>query len=115
MKRSRGTTHFTSDEILRIVDDIRDSMTQGTVAGGENARRQHFEKKYPEFADRHRHLFDMVCENEFDRDRLKYMLEMRDSIEKKDISFENASKQIGQKMFDVYVKPKINGGAGTDV
>lgn len=114
MKRSRGTTHFTSEEIMRIVDDIRSCIDGGMVAGGENARRQQFEKKYPEFADRHRHLFDMVCEDEFDRDRLKYMLAMRDSIEKNKISFEDASKEVGQKMFDVYVKPKI-GGAAPDV
>lgn len=115
MKRSRGTTHFTSKEIMQIVDDIRLSIDAGEVSGGENARRQEFEKKYPEFAQRHRHLFDMVCEDKFDKERLTYMLHMRDSIEKKEISFEDASKNIGQTMFDVYVKPKLNNGGAPSV
>jgi hypothetical protein len=106
MKRSQGTSYYTTDDILRIVNEIRAYVDAGTTPN-ETRRRQVLEKMYPEFAMRHAHLFTMVCEENFDMDRLQFMLSLRDQVEKKEVSFEDASKTVGEVMFNAYVKDKI--------
>jgi len=54
-------------------------------------------------------IFNQIIQQEkIDMDKLKYMLDMLRSIGKKQISFENASKEVGQKFADEYVKPLVD-------
>lgn len=106
MKRSRGTTYFATGDILRIVKEIR-QVVESNEYPTENTRREVLEKRYPEFATRHAHLFTMACETNFDMDRLEFMLNLRDKVENKKVTFEDASKTVGQVMFDSYIKDKV--------
>lgn len=91
-----------TDKILEIVTDIRN------YKGSHNSKVEHFEKKYPEFVANYVSLFDMACQPEFDFDRLKYMLDLKDKIDQKKVSFDAASREVGQKMFDIYVKDRLD-------
>ena len=53
-------------------------------------------------------IFKQLIEQEnFNMEKLKYMLDMLKSIGEKKITFENASKEVGQKFADEYVKPLV--------
>lgn len=93
---------LSSDEIMTIIKDIR------SMSGTEKNRFDASTKKYPDFADKYPHLLKMACETTFDISRLEYMLNLRDSIDRKKVTFEDASKEIGQVMFDAYVRDKID-------
>lgn len=100
MKRDRDA-ELSNAELLAIVDIAREF--QGSVKD----RRTMMERKYPDFASRYPFLFDMVCQDDFDMNRFKYMLEMREKVTARNMSHYDASKEIGQKMFDIYVKDKV--------
>lgn len=91
-----------SPKIMDIVTEIRN------YDGPANRRTEYFEKKYPEFVTNYVSLFTMACEPDFDIERLRYMLDLKNKIDQNKVSFEAASREVGQKMFDVYVKDKVN-------
>lgn len=102
-KRSRNADEeLSSDEILTIVRDI---MT-APLTVKDKARV--YRTKYPEFAERYEHLFNMACEPNFEFEKLEYMIRLREKVNTGRMTFENASKQVGQKMFDEYVKPMVD-------
>lgn len=100
MKRDRDA-ELSNAELLAIVDVARG------FHGSVKERRSMMERKYPDFASRYPFLFDMVCQDDFDMDRFKYMLDMRAMVNAHNMSHYDASKEIGQKMFDIYVKDKV--------
>lgn len=104
MKRTRedDESKLSSDEIRKIIADIRG------MVGSEKRKRDLCEKKYPDFFVKCPHLCKLACEETFDFAQLDYMLAMRDSIDKKERSFEDASKEVGEVMFDKYIKDKIS-------
>lgn len=100
-KRSREDK-LSSSEVMAIIKDIR------SINGTEKQRIDASMKKYPDFAEDYPHLLKMACETTFDMSRLEYMLNLRDSINHKKVTFEDASKEIGQVMFDAYIRDKID-------
>lgn len=63
------------------------------------------DEKYKFFVDRYPMLFEMVSkEAGFDYSSFEYFLSMREEIIKKNITSEEASKQVGQVWFDKYYK-----------
>lgn len=101
VKRGRDDDKMPSADIMRIVKEIN------SFPGNMKAKQSHFEKKYPEFVTNYNMLFTMACEDNFDFGRLQYMLNLKDDIDNKKVTFENASKEVGQKMFDVYVRDNV--------
>lgn len=100
--REEDDEKISSAELVSIVQDIQ------SHPGNEHTRQQVFEKKYSKFAVAYPFLFKMACEETFDYDRFKYMLELRDKIDASKVSFEDASKEVGQRMFDTYVKHNVS-------
>ena len=90
-----------SNELLQIVKEIN------AYKGNYKMRKSVFSKKYPEFVKRYEHLFEMACEDGFDFERFLYMLNLRDKITTKATTLEAASVEVGQKMFDVYIKDNL--------
>jgi hypothetical protein len=102
-KRQRiGPDGLSSAEIMNIIHEIR------AFEGSPKDRTETFERKYPDFAKHYNHLFDMACQTTFDMEKLEYMIAMRDRVRAGGVSVEDASKEVGQKFFDIYVKPKID-------
>lgn len=99
-KRSTSDAlEFTNDEIVAIVKEIRD--------GEAGNRERVFRRKYPEFAERFTSLFSMVCAPSFDMGCLVSMLALRDRIQTDKMSLDNASKVVGQNLYDKFVADKI--------
>ena len=90
-----------SEDILAIVKDIYD------YNGKSKEKQRVFRKKYPEFAENFPVLFEMSTKDDFDYNRLRYMIHLRDNIQTAKISQHDASAKVGQMLYDVYVKDKI--------
>lgn len=90
------------DEIRQIVQDIAGGS--GTVKDKERT----FKSKYPEFAERYPMLFKMACMPDFDMHRLETIFGMMGNVRRNEISYDDASKQFGQQMFDTYIKPNLS-------
>jgi hypothetical protein len=101
MKRRRENDKLSTSEIMTIAEEVQ--SYQGTDAD----RKRVFGTKYADFAQRFPHLFAMVCDSTCNMEYLKYMLTLRDTMDKAEITFEDASKQVGQYMFDEYIKDKV--------
>ena len=106
-KRSRTETtrddaELSNSEIWTIVCDI-------VGAGGSLKDKQDtYGKKYPVFAESMPFLFDMACSPHCDLDRLRYMLTMRNNVKNDRMSLNDASKHIGQTLYDEFVAPLMD-------
>ena len=101
-KRSLEQGEFMmNDEILRIVEEIQADPSDATT------RFHKFKARYPEFVTRYPNLFDSCCEPNFDMQRLRYMLNLKASIDNKETTHEQASVEIGQRLFAKYVNPFV--------
>lgn len=89
------------DEIKTIVEEMI------TSSGSLKEKERIFQNKYPHFAERYPMLFKMACKPDFDKDRFAYILQMMSRVQSNDISYDNATKQFGQDMFDTYIKPNL--------
>ena len=63
-------------------------------------------KKYPNVG-KYDSIMTIVLSNNYDYNRLKYMLEMTSKIKKNEISEREASIQVGQVLVDEIVKPSL--------
>lgn len=108
MKRSHQEAMTTSDdfmptdEIMRIVYEIQADPSTETV------RFNKYKTRYADFATRYPNLFMSCCAPDFDINRLEYMLRMKNAVDNRRITQEAASAQIGEKMFNQYVKPIVD-------
>lgn len=111
MKRNRidNNTDFINDgydneKIIEIINEIREkyvinkNLTKDIINKIEN--------KYKFFKDRYPFLFDMSLKKDMNIDTLHYMLKLRQDIVNNDISFEDASKKVGQDIYTKYQEKK---------
>ena len=99
---AENNLEFSNDEILSIINEIRSAPQPHP-----KDRARIFRRKYPEFAERFSSLFDMACAPAFDIGCLQSMLALRDRILGNEMSVDDASKVVGQGLFDKYVKDKV--------
>jgi hypothetical protein len=71
--------------------------------------KQHvFKEKYPEFAEKYPTLFGMCCDPNSDISKLDYLLNMLKNIQTDRMTQHVASVNVGQILFDEYVKPVVH-------
>lgn len=103
-KRSRNDAideHMDSKEIRTIVLEI------ACAAGSPKEKEAFFRKRHPEFAESYPALFEMACRPGFDMNRFIYMMEMREKVMQRERTVEDASMEVGQALFNEYVKPVL--------
>lgn len=94
---------YTNEKILEIITEIRNKYNiENTDITDDN--KKDFEKNYKFFIERYPFLSDMSIKKDIDMNRLYYMLSLRQSIIDNKMSFEDASKKVGNDMFDEYHK-----------
>jgi uncharacterized protein YukE len=73
--------------------------------------KEEMKKEYDYLATKCPILFDKSLNGDFEKggelDKLNYMLGMMNKVNKKNTSFEDASKAVGQRFADEYVKPLV--------
>jgi hypothetical protein len=96
---------MTSDDIVEVVQDI---VTTTSMVRSAQVSKDLNVVKYPEFAKAFPVLFASACEPGFDIGRFMYMIQMRNEVKNEKRTMEDASKEVGQSLFDEYVKPIMN-------
>ncbi len=72
-------------------------------------REEHFGKLYPDLQQQYPFLFHKICTDPgMNLSTLEYMLQMRDALKSNNLDDKEASKQVGQAMFDSFVKPMLD-------
>ena len=70
---------------------------------------QKMEKTYKYLKESSSTIFNnFIEEDNIEMDKLKYMLDMMRSMGEKKTTYENASKEVGQRFADEYVKPLVD-------
>lgn len=87
-------------EILKIAKEIRNSSHPN--------KKLSFTAKYKSFTQQYPLLFDMCCDDSSDFSHLEFMIEMMQKVQDNKKSAEVANVDVGQKMFDHFVKPLVD-------
>ena len=103
MKRSEPESEsLSSEEILTIVTEI------SQFNWSQKEKQRVYRKKFPEFVEKYPILFEMSTKDNFDFQRLKFMLSLRNGIDNQSISQHDASVKVGQVLYNAYVKDKVD-------
>ncbi len=86
---------FDKETIKQIIEIIRNSDVEN--------KEEHFEHIYQNFKKKYPVLYSACCKNTFDMKTLNYMLDMLDKIHNNEQSQEQASIEVGQKLFSKFV------------
>lgn len=65
----------------------------------------YFSDKYPEFKKNFEVLFRTICSRDFDKKNLELLLDFYKKIIKQEVTTEEASVDVGEKLFKQYVEP----------
>lgn len=71
-------------------------------------RRPVYEHMYKAFSEAYPTLFGMSCDGKMDLAKLDFMLKMWSNVKSNTMNQHDASVNVGQALFETYVKPKIN-------
>lgn len=86
---------FDKETIKKIVQIIRESDVTD--------KETHFQHIYKNFKKKYPMLYSACCKNSFDMKTLEYMLDMLDKIQNNEQSQQQASIEVGQKLFSQFV------------
>lgn len=87
------------NKIRTIVEAIQQSDVPNKEA--------HFSIIYPKFKAKYPPLFLMACNDTIDMDKLQFMLDHLEKIKANELTLDQASEKVGQKLFDEYIGPKF--------
>lgn len=94
---------YTNEKLLEIISEIRKKYDiENTEFTDDN--KKDFENNYKFFIERYPFLSDMSVKKDIDMNKLYYMLELRQNIIDNKITFDDASKKVGNEMFEEYHK-----------
>lgn len=94
---------YTNEKLLEIIKEVREKYDIENTDISD-ANKKDFENNYKFFIERYPFLSDMSLKKDIDMDRLYYMLALRQNIIENKISFDDASKKVGNDMFEEYHK-----------
>lgn len=90
----------TKQRVMAIITAIRES----TVANKE----EYFEKIYANFKTKYPVLYKMACtEKDMDLKTLEYMLDMLEKIKTNSMSQYDASAEVGQRLYNIFIHDNI--------
>lgn len=73
----------------------------------QKKEKDEIQKNHSEFVVAYPKLFEKLLEDNVDKVQLEYILKMYEKVQTRKVGFEDASKEIGKKMFDQYVAPSL--------
>lgn len=94
---------YTNEKLLEVIKEVREKYNIENTDISDTDKKD-FENNYKFFIERYPFLSDMSLKKDIDMDRLYNMLSLRQKIIDNKISFEDASKKIGNDMFEEYYK-----------
>lgn len=88
-----------TNEIREIVYKIHESTVKNKKA--------HFKKIYCNFEKKYPNLFEMACSDAMDVKTFEFLLSMMDKVNNNETDQNQASTQVGEKLFSQFVQPNL--------
>lgn len=95
------------EEIESIVHEIQ-------TAKGVKNKEKHFEVKHSAFKAQYPHLYKMACTDNMNMSMFRMMLDMLDKINAQTTTSNDASVEVGQQLFQAFVKPNLKDAKTSD-
>ena len=92
------------EKIIEIVEEI----VKDENIVDQKKKIKFYKKKYPEEFKVFPKILENSCEKDFDVDKLKWMIEMQKKISSKELTSHNANIEVGERLVNEYIKPKLN-------
>lgn len=100
------------NKLIEYIEHMKKYMLKEEVQRLKRTNKDEFRKRmetrYEQLHKRSPTLFDLVLQDDCDMEKLKWMLAMQAQIKSGKIDNDNASKIVGQKLFDEYVQPIVD-------
>lgn len=93
-------------DILSIVRTISSSSQKN--------KEEYFKHQYKDFAKRYPNLYAMACKGIHDTNILEYMLDMMENVSNNATTTQEASVEVGQKLFTEFVDPVLGSAKKSD-
>lgn len=95
------------DQVLVIAKKIHQSPVEN--------KSEYFADVYSNFKKKFPMLYEMACSEHFDINHLEYMIRSAKNVNAGQVTHEDASKQVGQTMFDHFVGPALANARESDI
>lgn len=100
------------DKLIEYIEHMKKYMSKEEVQRLKRTNQDEFRKRmetrYEQLYKRSATLFDLVLQDDCDMVKLRWMLGMQAQIKTGKLDNNNASKIVGQKLFDEYVQPIVD-------
>jgi hypothetical protein len=88
------------NKILEIAEEIKNSVRRDKT--------EYYKTKYSSFEKEYPILFKVCCDPNSDIAQLRFMISMLKNIQSNQMTEHVASVNVGQTLFDRYVKPNLD-------
>lgn len=100
------------NKLIEYIEHMKKYMSMQDVRRfrktNKDGFRKRMETRYEQLYKMSPTLFDLVLSDDCDMDKLKWMLNMQEQIKLGKLDNNDASKIVGQKLFDEYVQPIVD-------
>tara|TARA_X000000368_G_C22867122_1_gene639202 strand:+ start:121 stop:474 length:354 start_codon:yes stop_codon:yes gene_type:complete len=100
-----------SEKKIQDIDDnlseVVEEIYKCTKFNDEKAKEEYYILKYPQLSNTFPIIIKKACETNFDYEKFKWMMEIQKRVKENKISQHNASVEVGERLVDDHVKPKL--------
>jgi hypothetical protein len=97
------------DNLVELTREIRQLYLSGTFTDIPSITLYlESNPRYTEICKRYTSMIPIICSNNYDQERLEYMIRLSDRVRRGEIDEKTASVAVGQRLVDEIVKPQIN-------
>ena len=93
------------DNLLKVVEEICHCTHDFDDVKGKF---DYYSSNYPNLFTTYPTALKKACETNFDLEKFKWMMNMQKSVQNNQISQHNASIEVGERLVDEHVKPKLS-------
>ena len=93
------------DKLLQVVEEICKCTHHFDDV---QSKIDYYSSMYPNLFTAYPTALKKACEPNFDLEKFKWMMNMQKSVQNNQISQHNASVEVGERLVDEHVKPKLS-------
>ena len=90
------------NELKDVLEEMKDSSLKG------EEKQKYFVSKYNQLANKYPMIFKKASEPNFDYQKMFWMIDKQDNVNRKNISQHEASIEIGEELVNEHIKPVLN-------
>lgn len=100
-----------SEKKIQDIDDnlseVVEEIYKCTKFNDEKSKEEYYISKYPYLSNTFPMIVKKACETNFDYEKFKWMMDIQKKVKENKISQHNASVEVGERLVDEHVKPKL--------